>query len=204
MDWYIIRHADKEEGEFYNPALRHQDQPISSQGQVEARSLVPFFAKKTIARVFISEYIRTGQTISYVAEHLQLTPVVDRRLNEIDNGVIDGMSGSEVRKAFPETWQRFQARDQDFRFPKGETGAEAQTRINSFFEEQFGTGDNLLLVTHDGWIRLLMCTLLDIPVFRRWDFRVDTSGIMEIKYLPAYERWQIIRFNHICQDFDTA
>ena len=29
MTVYIIRHAHKEKGDFYNPRLRHQDEPIS-------------------------------------------------------------------------------------------------------------------------------------------------------------------------------
>jgi hypothetical protein len=29
--WYIVRHAEKEPGDFYNPRLRHQDQIILTQ-----------------------------------------------------------------------------------------------------------------------------------------------------------------------------
>lgn len=39
MKWYIIRHGDKEKGDFFNPTLRHQDQPISEKGQIEAKNL---------------------------------------------------------------------------------------------------------------------------------------------------------------------
>ncbi len=34
MTFYIIRHAHKEQGNFYNPRLRHQDEPISQAGRV--------------------------------------------------------------------------------------------------------------------------------------------------------------------------
>ena len=50
MTWYIIRHGDKERGDFFNPRLRHQDQPISELGHQEAQALVPFFDRPPLKR----------------------------------------------------------------------------------------------------------------------------------------------------------
>ncbi len=198
MDWYILRHAEKEPGDFFNPALRHQDQPISAKGRADSKTLLPFLAGKAIDKIYVSEYRRTWETIRFVADNLHLSPIIDPRLNEIDNGIIEGLTRKDIQLKFPETWQRFQDRDRDFRFPEGESGAEAQRRINSLFKEKITDQENILLVTHDGLIRLMLCTLLGLPVYRRWDFQVDTCGMMEIKYLQKYEQWQIIRFNQIC------
>ena len=86
MTWYILRHGDKEEGEFRNPDLPLNDQPISQFGQEQARKLLDFFAEKEIAHIYVSKYQRTGQTIAPVAEHFELLPIVDERLNEINIG----------------------------------------------------------------------------------------------------------------------
>jgi len=89
------------------------------------------------------------------------------------------------------------ARKADFRFPDGETGAEAQARIASFLEEkrrEHGDED-IVLATHEGLIRLLMCYIVHLPVYLRGNFRVDTCGITEITYQPEYESWKLIRFN---------
>ena len=199
MKWYIIRHADKEQGDFYNPILRHQDQPISAKGRAEAQKLYSYFTNKPIAKIYVSEYVRTEQTIKYVAQKMKLSPIVDSRLNEIDNGVIEGMSEQEILKKFPDVWNAFRERDRDFLFPEGESGYDAQRRVKSFMEEKQEYKENIILVSHDGLIRLLMCYILGIGVYRRWDFRVDTCGIMEIEYQPDYERWKLLRFNHICK-----
>jgi broad specificity phosphatase PhoE len=53
--FYIIRHAAKERGDFFNPHLRHQDEPISAQGQADAQKLCAYFAGKPIAAIYISE-----------------------------------------------------------------------------------------------------------------------------------------------------
>jgi broad specificity phosphatase PhoE len=198
MKWYIIRHSDKEEGDFYNPKLKHQDPPISEKGLLRARKLFSYFSDKSIDRIYISEYIRTEQTIKYIAEKMELSPIIDSRLNEIDNGLIEGMSEKTLQQRYPEVWRAFQERDSDFQFPEGESGEEARKRIESFFKDKQLSNEDLIIVSHDGLIRLLMCYIFEIPVYRRWEFQVDTCGIMEIEYQMAFKKWKLIRFNYVC------
>ena len=197
---YIIRHAAKERGDFFNPRLRHQDEPVSVQGQRDAQKLCSFFAGKAIAAIYISEYQRTCQTSQPLARQFSLTPLIDARLNEIDNGRLDGMTDEQIQHTYPEVWQAFLARSADFRFPEGETGAEARQRIVEFLEEkhQQHAKENIILVSHEGLIRLWLCTILDLPVYKRWNFHVDFCGIMEMVYQPAYGAWKLIRYNQVC------
>ena len=127
MKWYIIRHADKEEGDFYNPKLRHQDPPISEKGGLKAQKLFSYFSEKSIDRIYISEYIRTEQTIKYFAEKKEIPPIIDRRLNEIDNGLIEGMSEKALQQRYPDVWSAFQERDRDFQYPEGERRRSSKT-----------------------------------------------------------------------------
>jgi broad specificity phosphatase PhoE len=197
MIWYFLRHADKASGDFYNPHLRHQDRPLSAQGRQDAQKLAGWFADKAVAAIYVSGYQRTRQTIQPVAELLHLVPVVDERLNEIDNGRVEEMTGPEFRQAWPQEWQAFQARTADFRFPGGETGAEAQSRIVAFVTEKLPQHrrENLLLVSHDGLIRLWMCHMLGIPVYQRGNFQTDLCGLTEVHYLEDEQRWKLVRFN---------
>lgn len=200
MTWYIMRHADKEKGDFTNPQLPLQDQPISQVGQEQARNLRRFFADREIAHIYISAYQRTGQTIVFVAEQFGLTPAMDDRLNEIDIGLFERAMEDEVREKFPAEWQAFRERKIDFRFPEGESGEEAQKRIVEFLEEkrQLHGDENVIAVCHDGLIRTLMCHVMNIPVTSRWNFHVDFCGITEISYQPEYGKWKLIRFNQTC------
>jgi broad specificity phosphatase PhoE len=200
MTWYILRHGDKEEGEFRNSNVPQNDQPLSRLGQEQARNLRKFFANKEIAYIYVSDYQRTGQTIAYVAEQFGLTPVVDARLNEIDIGIFETLTDEEIQAKFPAEWHAFSTRSADFRFPEGESGSEAQERIVEFLEKKLELhGDeNVIAVCHDGLIRTMMCHVVGIPVHRRWGFHVDTCGITELKYEPAYGTWKLIRFNQTC------
>lgn len=197
MTFYLLRHAEKEKGDFYNPRLRHQDQPLSRRGQEESLKLWAYLCDKQIAAIYVSAYQRTGQTIAHVARQLGITPIVDARLNEIDNGILDKMSEQEVQEKYPKFWKVYRARTADFRFPGGEIGEEAQRRIAGFLEEkrQVHAGENIVVVTHEGLIRQAMCYLMGIPVYKRGNFHVDLCGITEITYQLEYKSWKLIRFN---------
>lgn len=195
--FYIIRHAEKEKGNFYNPHLRHQDEPISQKGLEDSLKLWSYLREKQISAIYISGYQRAGQTIEYAAKQLGITPVIDERLNEIDNGCIKGLSDQAIQENYPDVWKAYHERSADFRFPEGETGEEAQSRIAEFLEEkrQVHSTENIVLVSHEGLIRLLICHITNLPVYQRWDFHVDTCGIMEITYQPDNNNWKLIRFN---------
>lgn len=196
---YIVRHAHKELGEYYNPRLRHQDEPVSQQGREQAHRLASYLCEKDISAIYISAYWRTAQTIDPLARQLSQTPIVDERLNEIDNGRIEGMSDEAIQLTYPDVWRGFRERSHDFGFPDGETGEEACQRIAAFLEEKRQThqGEKIVAVSHEGLIRVLMCHLMDLPVYRRWDFHYDFAGVTEIVYQPDYERWKLVRFNHV-------
>ena len=195
--FYIIRHAQKEQGNFYNPRLRHQDEPISQKGQAEAVKLWPYLCDKEISAIYISGYRRTAETIKYVSQQLGFAPIIDGRLNEIDNGCIEGLHDKEIQRKYPEVWRGFHERSADFRFPEGETGEEARLRIADFLEEKRKNDSeaNILFISHEGLIRLLMCHIMNLPVYQRWNFHVDFCSITEIVYQSDYQRWKLIRFN---------
>lgn len=200
MTWYFLRHGDKEEGEFRNPDLPLNDQPISQFGQEQARKLLDFFAVREIVHIYVSAYQRTGQTIAPVAEHFNLLPTVDERLNEINIGAFENATVEDLEENFPAELQAYRARSGDFRFPEGESGAEAQKRVVAFLnEKRVQHGDeHAIAVCHDGLLRTLMCHVLGLPVYKRWGFRADTCGITELEYEPGYGTWKLIRYNQTC------
>ena len=199
--WYVVRHARKEKGDFYNPKIRHQDEPISQVGLEQAQKLVTYFSDKSISKIYVSAYQRTMQTAAPLAGYLGLLPLVDERLNEMDNGMFDSLSEEEIKEKFPVEYQAMCEGRVDFRFPQGETGEEASRRIVGFLNEKRNMhGDeNVLVVCHEGLIRVLMCHVTRNPVYHRQHFYVDFCGITELIYQPDFGIWKLMRFNHTCE-----
>ncbi len=194
MGIYVLRHADKQKGEFYQPGLRFNNQPITEEGKRKAEKLVPFFDSIRIEAIYTSEYLRTQQTISYVATHKNLTPVVDKRLNEIDVGVTEQMTDEQIQSTYPDFWHDYFTRTSDFRIPGGETGEEAAERIMDVFGS-LDRDKNFILVTHEGLIRTLICTVLSMPPYRRHLFKIDPCSITQFEYLPEFNCWSIPKIN---------
>ncbi len=195
MKFYVVRHADKAKGDFHNPLLRHNDQPVSELGTRQAASLKRYFGKLAIDAIYVSKYVRTEQTIRSLAKKHGIVPIVDSRLNEIDIGIVEYLAEEEIQLQFPEVWRALVDQDGDFRWPEGETGAEAMARIASFVDEKKADAQHVLIVTHDGLIRLLVCHVLGLPVYQRFNLNVDTASVTEIEWSEAVGRWKLIRFN---------
>lgn len=197
MTIFLVRHGHKAWGEFRNPRLRLNDQPLSARGRRQARRLARWLRGRGITAMAVSEYRRTGETARPLARRLWMTPVVDARLNEIDIGRLDGLSDDEVRVRFPDAWRASEERSADFRWPGGETGTEALARIAGFMSGQEDRTGNLLVVAHDGIIRLFVCSVLGIPVWRRFGMMIDPAGITELAWDPARRKWDLIRYNQV-------
>lgn len=191
---YFVRHADKKPGQFFNERMRHQDPPLSCYGRIQARQIGWIFRHEDIKAIYISEYIRTLQTARPLARRLKLPPIVDARLNEIDNGEVEGLTESEIQAKYAETWRAYQERNKDFRWPGGETGVEAQARIVSFLDEHGSEPGDKLIVSHEGIIKLLLCHLLKLPVYRRFEFRLGTIGWLETEWKEREQGWTVVRF----------
>ena len=197
MTVYLLRHGHKAAGDFPNPRLRLRDQPLSSLGRRQAVRLARWFRGRGITGIWVSEYQRTAQTARPLARRLGIEPVVDARLNEIDIGLLDGLSDDEVRIRFPEAWRASEDRSSDYRWPGGETGAEALERIAGFMREREEGGGNPLVVAHDGIIRLYVCRVLGIPVWRRFGMKIDPAGITELEWDAVRRSWDLIRYNQV-------
>lgn len=193
--FYLLRHADKAIGDYFNPRVKLNDQPISEFGFQQAAKLVGYFDGTVIQAIYVSEYTRTEQTVRPLARKLKITPVVEKRLNEIDIGLAEKLTDDELREQYPQVWQAAQEWNRDFRWPEGERGAEAQARIVNFIQEQLDQEGNILVVAHDGIIRLLVCYVLGLPVYRRAGFQLDTACVTEIDWDKTREKWKLIRFN---------
>ena len=197
MKVYLVRHGEKEKGSFYNEKIRHQDQPLSRRGMLQAEGLTDYFRDLNIEEIRVSEYVRTRQTAGPLARSMGLNMTEDPRLNEIDSGIIESLTENEIKVRYPDFWRDYWAGDGDYRFPGGETGEEVRCRQESLLRELIEGNRDTVLITHEGYIRLFMCTILGLPVYRRHVFGCDPCGISEVNYDIETKEWRIIRFNQV-------
>lgn len=194
MSIFVVRHADRELGDFPSPEVPMSDQPISAAGRKRAERLLEFFKDIEIATIRASKYVRTEQTIKPLAESKGLPVARDPRLNEINVGEAAKLSDEELQAGFPEFWKLYKERRQDFRFPRGESGEEAAARVYEAFLE-LDPGANHIMVAHDGIIRTLVCKVLGLPPHMRHLFRIDFCSITVFDRSAEFGCWTMTRMN---------
>jgi broad specificity phosphatase PhoE len=196
MRVYLIRHGDKEAGEFWNPAIGgHNDNPLSARGRAEAEAAAGWLAERDIGAIFASRYGRTAETARPLAAALGLAVGQDARLDEIDVGITDRLTEDELRAGHPAFMAAYEAFETDFAYPGGESGGQAAARISSFLATALEGGRDLAAYTHDGLVRIAACLVLGLPPWERRRLRAETCGITELEWDEGRGRWDLVRLN---------
>ncbi len=176
----LARHGET----LWNVEGRHQGQgfdiPLSEAGRAQAEALAGRFRCEPIARAVASPLLRARQTaeIALGARAAMLT--FDPGFMEISHGEWEGRLASEIRQAYPELQQAWREKPHTVRLPGGETLQEVQDRAWAALLracEGLEGEDTLLVVSHDGVNRALLCRVLGLPLARVWSFRQAPTGL---------------------------
>lgn len=198
---YFVRHGNRSfsqnYNEYYNKTLRIVDEPLNEKGEQDAKSIAAYFKDVDIKKIYVSQYIRTRQTAAPTANAKGIAVIEDERVNEINNGDIRDMSDEEVISKYPKLWDDFTSHRCDVRFPGGESGEDVKIRQDSFLNDLRSEKGDILVVSHDGFIRLLMCNILGLPVWKRYKFKTYMGGISAIEFDDKNSEWKIERFNQV-------
>jgi broad specificity phosphatase PhoE len=200
---YFIRHGDKEKGDFFSETIGQNDQPLSDFGLQQAKQIDEYFSPIDIDRIYISNYLRTYQTIESVCAKKSIQPIKTPLLNEIDCGSYSRLNPEDQQNKYPEIFNLLISRNTDFRYPDGESGFDVIERVKKFFYILIEQESNAIVVTHEAWLKCLVCYLLKLDAGDRFKFYMNTCGITEIEKLAYQEFWQIKRMNHILYTFDA-
>jgi len=121
----------------------------------------------------------------------------DPRFMEISHGEWEGRLATEIRETHPELQQDWRERPETVRFPGGETLLDVQDRAWPAFVqacEGLSEDETLLLVSHDGVNRVLLCRILGLPLARVWSFRQAPTGLNLLEG-PSPDQLTVVRLN---------
>lgn len=125
--------------------------PLTLEGKKKIKNTVKKLKNKNIDLIFSSDVLRSRQTAEIVGKELKIKPKYDKRLREINVGILNGKSGLDFVNFFKGK-DRFKVRA-----PKGENYADVQKRMFNFIKylEKRYSGKNILIVSHQAPLDLL-------------------------------------------------
>lgn len=162
MPLTLIRHAHTD---WNGPPKRFQgraDIGLSRRGKEEARSFG--LALSPPDRIISSPARRCVETVAGLFGDESPPVTLEPRLWEIDTGRFTGMLEDEISEEDPKFWRLWRTTPSQTRFGSAETLSGLQRRTLAALREIIGTvkeNERLLIVTHGGPIKVLMCFLTD-------------------------------------------
>jgi probable phosphoglycerate mutase len=145
------------------------DVALTEKGVSQAQALATWARSARLAAVWSSPLSRARLTASPAAEALGLPLQIEERLIELDFGCGEGKTDAEMRHEFPEQRAAFLLDPVSNFLPGGEDPRHAAERGASALRSIAATvpqDSRALVVAHNTLLRLVLCSLLEIPLAR--------------------------------------
>jgi broad specificity phosphatase PhoE len=208
---FIVRHGETLANREYR-FIGSRDDPLSEHGQMQAAQVAEALAAFPIAAVYSSPMQRTYSTAVPIAERHNLSVQKIDALRECGFGVWEGMSRAEILARSPEDARHFYEweRDSTLAPPGGESMIALQQRVCSGVEQLAlaHPDQNIVLVSHVGPIKALMCAALGVPISTSPRIFLDPATITVVDWRDmahttvrlfnshAHLGWQEARWMH--------
>ncbi len=161
---FLLRHGHVQCGA-ERRFIGRSDVPLSPDGLKQAHDWAHWFSRRPPARVVSSDLSRARRTAEIIGGRCGVPVETMAGLREIDLGGWEGLAFETVRERFPGDFERRGADMADFRPPGGESFGDLQLRAVAAFGICLErTPGSLLIVSHAGVIRVLLCHLLGMPL----------------------------------------
>lgn len=161
---YLARHGETR----WNREHRRQgqlDSPLTDRGRAQATAVAETLVNRQIDAVFHSPLGRASETACILAARLELTPVELDDLAEIHHGTMAGLTSEQIEERFPGALEARRSAKYTWRFPGGESYADADARAARALQAVEETGVRRpLLVSHEMIGRVLLMNLLGLDV----------------------------------------
>ena len=160
MNIIFIRHGSTilNEKKVYGGIL---DEEISKKGIIQIENIKKYIENIKFNEVYTSPLKRAIQSTKLLTENYK----IDNRLSEMNFGIFEGLSYSEIEKNYPEESKAWIQDTLNYKIPKGENLMDVFNRAKVFIQNMSNKNGNVLAVTHGG---VIGCALS--LVFNQYDY----------------------------------
>ena len=192
--YFVLRHGEAISNveKFISGYPEPRENSLSEKGKFQVKKLAKELGNKKIDMIISSDIKRTQKTAEIIGKALGIKPLFDKRLREIDFGLLNGetikvakkyfnsdakLSKKEIRKS---KWYKG--------FPEGESYSETLVRTLDFIKEidKKYKNKNILIVSHEILLSMIETSSKGYTSDEILDFRkelaIQTAEIRKIDY----------------------
>lgn len=157
--------------------LGHQDMPSSDSGHVQC---VAQASRLTFTRVISSDLIRCQSPAQEIASQYGVDLTVDPRWRELDFGLWDEQSSSEIDR---QSLNRFWEDPDTYPPPQGERWSDLKSRVAQSLKGL--PVQDTLIVGHGGSMRAALAILCGFSHAQLWAFDVPYAASLSFRIWPS-------------------
>ena len=177
----LIRHGETE----WNSQQRmqgHSNSDLSSVGQAQIQALGQWMKNVPFDLIYSSDSPRAKQTAEAITQFSGHELQFDQRLREKNLGVFEGLTSEEARERHPEVFRLFKTAGSTYVIDKGESTQQLQDRALEIVNEIRikHPEERVLLVTHGGFIRVVMKHSLGLSLETPTRFLIRNTGVFRL------------------------
>ena len=177
----FIRHGETE----WNSQQRmqgHSNSDLSSVGQAQIQALGQWMKNVPFDHIYSSDSLRAKQTAEAITQFSGHELKIDLRLREKNLGVFEGLTSEEARERHPEVFNLFKTAGSKYVIDEGESTQQLQDRALEIVDEIRikHPEERVLLVTHGGFIRVVMKHSLGLSLETPTRFLIRNTGVFRL------------------------
>ncbi|WP_265444409.1 histidine phosphatase family protein [Acetivibrio straminisolvens] len=160
---YLVRHGETDWNK-ENRCQGHVDTELNSEGILQAKAVAQRLAAFDIDIIYSSALKRAYTTAEIINRQLSKELIKNKSLNEIDFGEWEGLTFEEMKKLPDYNYDQWRMTPHLATFPGEKSLKNVQDRAMKFVNEiiEKHSGNNILVVSHGGVIKLIILGVLGI------------------------------------------
>lgn len=174
----LLRHGETQGGSRFRGST---EDPLTAVGLEQMKSATS--RAQCWDRVVSSPMVRCAEFARVFSRQRSLPLDFDERLKEIHFGAWEGRTAAELMAEAPEPLARFWSDPDKHPPPGGEPLARFRARVLDAWSDivSLYAGQRVLVVSHGGVIRVLLCRVLEWPVTRMHELDIEHGGLYTVR-----------------------
>jgi len=166
--------------------LGYSDIELSAAGCRQVEQLRDHLVDDKIDAVYSSDLKRALVTAEVISSGHEVDITARSELREMNYGDVEGLTFEEISRLYPGVAEVLANFGPRLKFPGGENFREFIERASKFLDELKGhtSSQTILIVSHNGPLRVLVCRLLGIDLGHWRQIRLDNASLSILETSP--------------------
>lgn len=182
----FVRHGET----LWNQSKRyqgHSDIPLNETGIEQGKKVAKGLAGEKISAIYSSDLGRAVQTAKIIGAEHGLEPIMIKDFREVNFGLWEGLTYEEIMAEWPEVLSAIYEKPGGTLIPGGESFDDVQKRTVGGLGKCLANHkeETIVVVSHGGTMRVLLCDALGLPVEKMWSLQQDSTAINIVTYFET-------------------